>query len=90
MGAAIAAINSTAPLARGCCTPRWLPAVRLIRCVQHPRAKGAPTIAGKTGFMDAGWPKAYTEVFTVGFRTSCRDLCRGCLYLLSRRAATAF
>ena len=42
-----------APLARGCCTPRWLPAVRFIRCVQHPRAKGAPTIAGKTRFLDA-------------------------------------
>jgi len=26
---------------------------RFIRCVQHPRAKGAPTIAGKTRFLDA-------------------------------------
>ena len=48
MGAAIAANNGNAPLARGCCTPRWLPAVRFIRCAQHPRTKGAPTIAGKT------------------------------------------
>ena len=63
---------------------------RLTRCAQHPRAKGAPTIAGKIMFLDTGGPQACMDLFTVGFRMGCRDLCHGRHYLLGWHAASPF